>query len=293
VLGVRGSTPAPGHTFARYGGNTSCVALARDGEPPTLVLDAGTGIRGLGGLLGERPFRGALLLGHLHWDHTQGLPFSRAIDDAGADVRLYLPDQADGAPALDVLRRAMSPPHFPIGPEGLRGSWAFDSLVPGTHHLAGFEVLALEIPHKGGRTFGYRIDDGCSSVAYLSDHGPAGLGPGPDGWGPYHEAARALAAGVDLLIHDAQHTAAELPARVGWGHSATDYPVRLAELADARSVLLFHHDPARTDDEIDAIVDSFADAPVPVAAAAEGTTIDLALSDRAQSGPATPDAGCG
>jgi phosphoribosyl 1,2-cyclic phosphodiesterase len=275
VLGVRGSTPAPGHAFARHGGNTSCVALARDGEPPSLVLDAGTGLRSLGALLGERPFQGALLLGHLHWDHTQGLPFSRAVDDDGARVRLCLPAQDDGDATIDVLRRAMSPPHFPIGPEGLRGRWTFEGLEPGVHDLGGFEVLALEIPHKGGRTFGYRITDGRSSVAYLSDHGPAGLGPGPDGWGPYHDAALALAADVDLLIHDAQHTAAELPARVGWGHSAADYPVRLAERAGARSVLLFHHDPARTDDEVDAIVAAFADGPIPVTAAAEGDVLDL------------------
>lgn len=275
VLGVRGSTPAPGHAFARHGGNTSCVAVARDGEPPSLLLDAGTGLRGLGALLGEAPFRGALLLGHLHWDHTQGLPFSRAIDHDGAQVRLCLPDQEDGDAAIDVLRRAMSPPHFPIGPEGLRGHWSFEGLDPGFHHLAGFEVLALEIPHKGGRTFGYRISDGHSSIAYLSDHGPSALGPGPEGWGPYHEAAMALAADVDVLIHDAQHTAAELPMRVSWGHSAADYPVRLAELSGARSVLLFHHDPSRTDVEVDAIVESFADAAVPVSAAAEGMVVTL------------------
>ena len=275
VLGVRGSTPAPGHAFARYGGNTSCVALARDGQPPSLVLDAGTGLRGLGGLLGERPFVGAVLLGHLHWDHTQGLPFCRAVDDDGAEVRLCLPDQDDGDEAIDVLRRAMSPPHFPIGPEGLRGRWTFEGLPPGEHHLGGFEVLALDIPHKGGRTFGYRISDGRSAVAYLSDHGPLALGPGPDGWGPFHDTAVALAAGVDLLIHDAQHTADELPARAAFGHSAADYPVRLAEIAGARSVLLFHHDPNRTDDELDAMVAGFADAPVPVAAATEGTTLEV------------------
>ena len=213
VLGVRGSTPAPGHEFARYGGNTSCLALARDGQPPSLVIDAGTGLRGLGALLGESPFQGTLLLGHLHWDHTQGLPFSRAVDNDCAEVRLCLPAQEDGDAAIDVLRRAMSPPHFPIGPEGLRGHWTFEGLEPGSHHLAGFEVLALEIPHKGGRTFGYRISDGRASIAYLSDHGPSALGPGPDGWGPYHDAALALAADVDVLVHDAQHTAAELPGR--------------------------------------------------------------------------------
>ena len=275
LLGVRGSTPAPGHAFARHGGNTSCVALARDGERPSLVLDAGTGIRGLGELLGEAPFDGVVLLGHLHWDHTQGLPFSRALDHDGARVRLCLPDQDDGDEAVDVLRRAMSPPHFPIGPEGLRGSWAFESLSPGPHRLAGFEVLAMEIPHKGGRTFGYRVSDGHSSLAYLSDHGPSALGPGPDGWGPYHEAALELARDVDVLVHDAQHTSLELPSRVHLGHAAVDYPVRLAALAGARRVLLFHHDPSRTDDEVDAIVESFAGAPVPVAAAAEGMTLDL------------------
>lgn len=275
VLGVRGSTPAPGRAFARYGGNTSCVAVSSDDGLPTLVLDAGTGLRHLGTLLGEAPFRGALLLGHLHWDHTHGLPFSRAVDHDGASVRLCLPDQGDGSAAADVLRRAMSPPHFPIGPEGLRGSWTFEGLAPGTHHLGGFDVLALDIPHKGGRTFGYRVSDGSSSVAYLSDHGPAALGPGPDGWGPYHETAMALAADVDLLVHDAQHTSSELPSRVSFGHSAADYPVHLADRAGAKAVLLFHHDPNRTDDEVDSIVVSFADAAVPVAAAIEGSTLTL------------------
>jgi len=275
VLGVRGSTPAPGRAFARYGGNTSCVAVSSDDGLPTLVLDAGTGLRHLGTLLGDAPFRGALLLGHLHWDHTHGLPFSRAVDHDGASVRLCLPDQGDGSAAADVLRRAMSPPHFPIGPEGLRGSWTFEGLAPGTHHLGGFDVLALDIPHKGGRTFGYRVSDGSSSVAYLSDHGPAALGPGPDGWGPYHETAMALAADVDLLVHDAQHTSSELPSRVSFGHSAADYPVHLADRAGAKAVLLFHHDPNRTDDEVDSIVVSFADAAVPVAAAIEGSTLTL------------------
>jgi len=275
VLGVRGSTPAPGHAFARHGGNTSCIAVARDGDAPSLLLDAGTGLRGLGALLGEGPFHGTLLFGHLHWDHTQGLPFSRAVDNDGAEVRVCIPEQGDGDEAIDVLRRAMSPPHFPIGPEGLQGSWSFESVAPGEHHIGGFDVLALEIPHKGGRTFGYRVSDGHGSIAYLSDHGPAALGPGPDGWGPYHEAARALAADVDVLIHDAQHTAEELPSRAGWGHSAADYPVRLAELAGARSVLLFHHDPTRTDDDLDAIVARFAGASVPVTAAVEGSVLEL------------------
>lgn len=272
ICGVRGSTPSPGAEFARYGGHTSCVALAHDDAPPTLVLDGGTGLRRLTMLLDGAPFSGTILLGHLHWDHTQGLPFFRAGDRFDARVGLLMPEQGD---AVDVLSRAMSPPHFPIGPTELRGEWHFAGLEPGTHHIERFEVRALDIPHKGGRTFGYRISDGRSAVAYLSDHGPSRLGPGPDGWGPYHQAALELADGVDLLIHDAQHTADELPAVAPYGHSAADYAVRLGELAGAKSVLLFHHDPIRTDDAIDALVASFQRRDVAVAGAAEGTTITL------------------
>ena len=115
--GVRGSTPAPGADFVRYGGHTSCVAVARDHTaPPTLILNAGTGVRRVTALLGDRPFTGTILLTHLHWDHVQGLPFFRAADRDDARVTLLLPDQQDGSSAEQVLARAMSPPHFPIGP---------------------------------------------------------------------------------------------------------------------------------------------------------------------------------
>ena len=272
VCGVRGSTPSPGAEFARYGGHTSCVAVAHDGEWPSLVLDAGTGLRRLTHLLGEAPFQGSLLLGHLHWDHTQGLPFFGAGDHPDARVTLHMPEQGD---PLAVLSRSMSPPHFPIEPTGLRGDWRFVGLEAGHHVIEGFDVLALDIPHRGGRTFGYRLSDERSAVAYLSDHGPAQIDPGPDGWGPYHEAAMELAAGVDLLIHDAQHTGSELLPIVHHGHSAADYAVRLGELAGARHVLLFHHDPSRTDIEVDAIVATFAGRAIEVTAATEGTTFGL------------------
>jgi phosphoribosyl 1,2-cyclic phosphodiesterase len=248
------------------------VALAHDGGLPTLVLDAGTGLRQVTPLLAGGPFRGTILLGHLHWDHTQGLPFFTAGDRDDAAVHLVMPAQGD---PVQVLSRFMAPPHFPIAPTELRGEWRFLALDAGRHELEGFRVLALDIPHKGGRTFGYRIDDGTGSVAYLSDHGPIALGGGPDGLGERHAAALALARNVDLLIHDAQYTAEELPARADFGHSAVDYPVRLAEQAGARQVLLFHHDPSRTDEQIDAIAASFAGSRLPVLAAAEGMVLDV------------------
>jgi phosphoribosyl 1,2-cyclic phosphodiesterase len=256
----------------RYGGNTSCVALARDGGPPTLVLDAGTGLQRLTQVLDGRPFRGSILLGHLHWDHTHGIPFFRAGDRPDAHVDLHMPGQGD---PVAVLTRILSPPHFPIGPGDLRGEWRFHALEPGEHTIEGFEVTAREIPHKGGRTFGYRVSSGEVAIAYLSDHSPITLGPGPDGLGEYHDEALELARDVDLLLHDAQYTAAELSQRASFGHSAVDYAVGLAARSGARRVLLFHHDPPRTDDAIDEIVRAHKHPDVDVQAAAEGMVIDL------------------
>lgn len=274
ILGVRGSCPAPGPDFVRVGGNTSCVALGHDEGVPRLLLDAGTGIRGVADLLGDAPFAGTLLLGHLHWDHLMGLPFFQAGDRPDANVHLRVPANAEGA--LAVLSRAMSPPLFPITPEELRGNWRFDGYDEGRFSAEGFEILAREVPHKGGRTMGLRIGDGRHSVAYLSDHAPQQLGPGHDQLGVLHDAALELADGVDVLFHDAQYTAAELPERGAFGHAAAEYAVELGRTAGARRVLLFHHDPGRTDAEVDEITAAvqYESGPI-VEAATEGVCIDL------------------
>lgn len=254
LCGVRGSTPAPGHEFERYGGFTSCLAIAHDdAEAPSLLLDAGTGIRRATALLAGRAFAGTILLTHLHWDHTHGLPFFRAGDRDDARATLLLPDQLDGERADAVLARGMSPPHFPIGPEGLRGTWQFDLVAPGPFVAEGFQVRALEIPHKGGRTFGYRVSDGHSTLTYMPDHCPTLKGPGPDGLGEYHEAARELADGADVLVHDAQLLPEEVASEADFGHAAADYGVGLASAAGSKRVVLFHHKPDRTDDALDAL----------------------------------------
>jgi len=274
--GVRGSTPAPGADFVRYGGHTSCVAVTHDGAArPTLILDAGTGVRRVTALLAGHPFTGTILLTHLHWDHVQGLPFFRAGDRDDARVTLMLPDQQDGTGAEEVLARAMSPPHFPIRPSQLRGSWSFHAISPGRLEADGFSGQACEIPHKGGRTLGYRVSDGRSVAAYVTDHCPTALGPGPDGWGEYHAAAVELAAGADVLVHAAQLLAEEVAAEAAFGHAAADYAVALAKRAGARQVVLFHHRPDRTDDALDQLAQRFATAPVPVIVAAEEVSLDL------------------
>jgi phosphoribosyl 1,2-cyclic phosphodiesterase len=250
-LGVRGSTPAPGEAFVRYGGHTSCVALAHGDGPPTLLLDAGVGIRRASALWARRPFEGTIALSHLHWDHVHGLPFFRAADHDESRVDVLLPVQDDGD-ALEVLARGMSPPHFPVRPDELRGTWSFSTLTDPVE-VEGFTLRVAEIPHKGGRTLGLRVSDGASSVAYLPDHCPTALGPGPDGLGERHASALELCEGADLLIHDAQLVASEVPAQAHFGHACVEYGIDLARAAGAARVVPFHHGPDRDDDALDAI----------------------------------------
>jgi phosphoribosyl 1,2-cyclic phosphodiesterase len=262
-LGVRGSTPAPGLDFVRYGGHTSCLALAHDGaDAPTLLLDAGTGIRRASALCPSGVFAGVVLLSHLHWDHLHGLPFFSAADREDARTEVVVPVQLSGESPVEVIARGMSPPHFPVRPDELRGEWTFRSINEGELDVEGFEVKALEIPHKGGRTFGFRISDGHSSLAYMPDHYPSVLGPGPDGWGEYHPAAMELASEVDVLVHDSQLVAEEIDSEAWFGHAAAEYAVGLATAARAQHTALFHYKPDRSDDAIDEIAQRFAGRPV-------------------------------
>ena len=268
LLGVRGSTPAPGADFVRYGGHTSCVAItAEGGDRPSLVLDAGTGLRSLTAMLGGAAFDGSVVLSHLHWDHMQGLPFFAAGDRVDARVDLYVPAQ-DGRSGRDLLAQSLSPPAFPITPEGLRGAWAFHAMAPGPHEVEGLTVTAVEIAHKGGQTYGLRVDAPEGSVAYLPDHAPAAS---------VSAELMAMLDGVDVLIHDAQFLEGERPVAVDYGHATVQDAVKLATDCRAGTIVLFHHSPARTDDALDAIgewaVDLSPD--VAVVVAREGMTLDV------------------
>jgi len=266
LLGVRGSTPAPGAGYVRYGGHTSCVAVQAAGATaPSLLMDAGTGIRELPGVLGSEPFRGSILLSHLHWDHVEGLPFCRAVDRDDARVDLYVPAQDEATPR-DLLARMFSPPSFPIEPEGLLGTWRFLPAPEGATTVEGLEVTAVDINHKGGRTLGYRVASDTATFAYLPDHAPA-QGVAPEVW--------ELIDGVDVLLHDAQFTEAERRLADDYGHATVDETVALAAKAGVGLLVLFHHSPVRTDDQLDHILD-MVESPVPVVLAREGTRIDVA-----------------
>ncbi|MBL7548232.1 MBL fold metallo-hydrolase [Frankia sp. AgB1.9] len=221
------------------------MAVTVAGDPaPTLVLDAGTGLRNLGPLLGQAPFRGTILLTHLHWDHTQGLPFAPGLDRPDASVELRVPAQR-GRSAARLLSRSMSPPSFPIEISGLRGQWRTRLVHPGTLTVGPrFTVRAAEVPHKGGRTFGYRVTADGACLAYLPDHALAGR--------PTAE-ARALATGADLLLHDASNGFGDRAAADAYGHSTMDDAIRFARACQVRRLVLIHHGPGRTDTDLDAL----------------------------------------
>jgi ribonuclease BN (tRNA processing enzyme) len=223
------------------------VIVSVDDEPPTLVLEAGTGLRSLSRRLGGRPFRGDLVLTHLHWDHVQGLPFSAAVDHPEAVVRLHVPVESDADDPVEVLSRCMSPPNFPIGPEGLKGRWEFLPLLPGPVTLADdrLHLLAERIRHKGGATYGLRVTDpDGASAAYLPDH----LLRSPD-----DRDGSDLVRGADLLLHDGQFVSSEAALAEEYGHSTVEVAVGYADACGARELVLLHHHPDRSDAALDAL----------------------------------------
>ena len=249
-FGVRGSPPSSCEENRRYGGNTSCVALEAPGHDP-IVLDLGTGLRFWGETLDpSRPFRGSALVTHIHWDHVQGLPFFTPVLRPGACFDIYGPPQPDEGSLESAFNELMRPPFFPVTTKDLLGEIHFHDVWECDLELDGAKVKVRPVPHVG-LTNGYRIDMGGASVAYLSDHQMP-----LDGSHAVSEAVLELCDGVDLLIHDAQYTVEEFPAKATWGHCTADYAVFVAQEAGAQRLALFHHDPTHDDDTVDGILAS-------------------------------------
>ena len=251
--GVRGSTPCDGHQFDRYGGNTSCVEIATPDHRP-VVLDLGTGLRNYGDALVREDrvagYRADVLLTHLHWDHIQGLPFFAPMAMGGGTLAVYGPEQR-GISLGDAFRGVMCPPYFPIFPEDLRGDVTFQGVAGDDFACNGAKVRSRWVRHTDP-TLGFRVEVGGISVAYLPDHGPGTAPDDPDDFIP--DDVLELCDGVDLLVHDAQHTADEYEIKRSWGHCTINYAIHVAREAGARRLALFHHCPTHGDDRLDTIL---------------------------------------
>jgi len=268
--GTRGSVPTPRVDMQRYGGNTSCVEV--QAVPDHLVvLDAGTGICALGANLPPSLARVDVLLGHLHMDHILGLGFFGALFRPGLEVHIWGPGSTT-QPLRARLTRYLSPPLFPVRLRDLPCRLHVHDVPLGTFEVPGLSVTAALVCHPGP-TVGYRLDDGTSAMAYLSDHEPAlGARRYPDA--PKWTSGFTVASDVDVLVHDAQYLDDEYDTHVGWGHSTIGQAIAYASHAGARQLVAFHHDPWHDDDLLDRVYADL-DAPLPVTPATEGLTLSL------------------
>ena len=290
--GTRGSLAKPGPNTVRYGGNTSCVEVrAPDGT--RIVLDCGTGAHELGEALvatGERPIHGHLLITHTHWDHIQGFPFFAPLFDPGNEWHIYAP-QGLGQRLEDTLAGQMAYAYFPVSLVQLGATIHFYELAEGSFDLGSVRVTTRFLNHPG-LAMGYRLEARGVSLVYATDHEPHSryFGEGPEAAGgmqpahPEDQRHVEFLAGADLLIHDAQYTLEEYPKKVTWGHTPAEWAVDFACAGGVRRLALFHHDPLRTDEAVDRLVEvcrrrvtARGDA-LEVFAAAEGQVIELTAS---------------
>lgn len=281
--GTRGSIAKAGPSTVRYGGNTSCVEVRSD-DGTVVVLDCGTGAHGLGmALLKEGVAgRGHVLVSHTHWDHIQGLPFFAPFFVPGNEWDLYGP-RSLGSTLKQTLAGQMEYTYFPITHDRFGATLRYHDLVEGTFQVGGVRVTTWYLNHPA-LTLGYRLEADGVSVVYATDHEPhhrrlADGGVPPKG--SQDERHGQFLADADLVIHDTQYTAAEYPDRMGWGHSTMEYVVDLAAHAAVRKLAMFHHDPLRDDDSLEALVGQAQvragnrKSSVGILAAAEGARIEV------------------
>ena len=267
--GVRGSCATPGAEFVRYGGNTPCIEVRAGGS--TLILDAGTGLRKLGqSLVAKGKVDVTLLLSHVHWDHIQGLPFFAPLYVPG--TRIHVVGGANPMPLRDCLHRQMSAPNFPVDLRDVGATLTFFELRDRQRTVLGdAEITAVRANHPDG-VYAYRIEHKGRAVVYATD---------TEHYSCVDKRLLTLCQDADVLIYDTQYLPEEYSgergmSRIGWGHSTFEAAAALAKAANVRELVLFHHDPDRTDEQVAVIEQRAKQLFANSTAAFEGMEIELA-----------------
>jgi phosphoribosyl 1,2-cyclic phosphodiesterase len=271
--GVRGSTPTVDPATWRYGGNTPCLELvAPDGTQ--FILDCGTGLRMLGNR-GTPANAGAfpethIFVTHYHWDHIQGIPFFSPFYAENNKFHFYsFRSKFLGRDSLkQVFEAQMAVPYFPVDMSAMNAKRKFKEVADGDSFMVGEnKITARALNHPQG-CLGFRIETPAGTVVYATDNEP--------GDAKLDASLKELAAGADIFINDAQFTPEQLATtRRGWGHSSWHDGVRTARAADAKTLVLFHHDPDSADRTVDTILRQAREKFDSVFAASEGMVITL------------------
>lgn len=246
--GVRGSIPVSGPEYQRFGGNTACIELRCGGH--RLILDGGSGLRAAGeAMRAAGPGEIDIFLTHSHYDHVIGLPFFAPLYIRETKVTLWSGHLAGRMTTRQLLARIMEPPLFPVRIETCTANLHCRDFMSGDVLSPREDVVVRtgRLNHPGG-CVGYRVEWGGRALALVSDteHQPGRLDP----------SVLELIENADLVVYDTTYTDEEMARYRGFGHSTWQQGVRLCEAAGARRLALFHHDPARTDDQMDAIESS-------------------------------------
>lgn len=265
--GTRGSLPVSGHGFERAGGNTACVEM-RCG-PHTLIFDAGSGISPAGDALKAANVGDFdLFFTHCHYDHIIGLPFFTPLYDPAVKVKVWSGHLAGKMTTWEMLGEFMHAPWFPVQLDLCKARlWTQDFRSGAVlHPRDGLTIRTASLDHPGN-CIGYRVEWGGRAVVVASDTESRP--------GKLDAAILDLIRDADLVIYDCTYTEEEMPRRRDYGHSTWQAGVALCEAAGARRLAMFHHDPARTDVELDALEQQAKLAFAGAFAARDGQTLDI------------------
>ena len=237
--GVRGSVPWATPSAIGHGCNTPCIQITDERTGRTLILDAGSGIVGVGLALEGAPRELPILLTHYHWDHVQGLPFLAQLYQPGWAPKIFAPKF--GASEPEWVETIFRSPFFPVPVDRLPNRPTVDIIGPGDLRIGGFEISAIPLNHPGG-CLAYRVRGTTGDLVYATDH---------EFGSPAHDAALAdFARGAAAIVLDSHFTPDEIGAHAGWGHSDWRACAEFAAANDIGGLWLFHHKPGRTDEEL-------------------------------------------
>ncbi|UVW27716.1 MBL fold metallo-hydrolase [Massilia sp. H6] len=263
--GVRGSIPSPGPRTARYGGNTTCIEVRTD-DGTLIILDGGTGLFPLAQhLLAQprQPVNANIFITHSHWDHIHGLPFFTPLFIKGSRVRLHgAYDELQQKGIEHVMGVQLQNSYFPVSETQMAATIDYHTLDIGVPIAVGDALVDNVVMNHPVTNLGYRISCGGRALFFTGDHEPW-HNPYLPGESAFDAAARhlrvreqaidAAMAGVDALIVDCSYTREEYPARAGWGHGTFDAAIEMALRVGARALYCTHHEPTRSDDELEAV----------------------------------------